>query len=258
MTHNAQSIEEIFTRKARIRAGKHIQGDGGYWAGGRCEWGGAHNLREDCQTLAKFFDDTTELKNAQKDLINFNSREEFDKNKKDLLAKTTQAINGLSVSTGSSTYVGGVCIIWKDFSEFLDSIIGDFRKEIESLKGDIENAQYEEAQELALIEQKEGELKQEIEENERKAASETDPDKKRKFIFLADQAKNEWKKLLEQKKKLKIANLGNNFNPDKHINDFIKAIKDSLGDGNTPKKDPFKDDDDPDAPPKPKGIITCI
>ena len=47
--------------------------------------------------------------------------------------------------------------------------------------------------------------------------------------------------------------MGNNFNPDKHINDFIKAIKDSIGDGNTPKKDPFKDDDDPYAPPKPKG-----
>ena len=45
--------------------------------------------------------------------------------------------------------------------------------------------------ELALIEQKEGELKQEIEENQRRAANETDPEKKRKFIFLADQAKEE-------------------------------------------------------------------
>jgi hypothetical protein len=44
---------------------------------------------------------------------------------------------------------------------------------------------------LALIEQKEAELKQEIEENQRKAASESDPEKKKKFIFLADQAKEE-------------------------------------------------------------------
>ncbi|CAI2187229.1 8990_t:CDS:2, partial [Funneliformis geosporum] len=159
----------------------------------------AHNLKEDCQTLAKFFDDTTELKNAQKDLINFNNREEFERNKQNLLTKTNQAINGLSVRTGSSTYIGGVC---------------DFRKEIESLKRDIENAQYEEAQELALIEQKEGELKQEIEENQRKAA--------------------------KKKKQLKISNLGDNFNPNKHIEDFIKAIEDSLSGGNTPKNNPFQ------------------
>ncbi|MCE8163187.1 MAG: hypothetical protein I3273_02890 [Candidatus Moeniiplasma glomeromycotorum] len=55
MTYTAQSIEEIFTRKAWVCTSKKIQGDGGYWAGGRCEYGGAHNLKEDCQTLAKFF-----------------------------------------------------------------------------------------------------------------------------------------------------------------------------------------------------------
>ncbi|CAG8623187.1 825_t:CDS:2, partial [Diversispora eburnea] len=117
--------------------------------GGRCEYGGAHNSREDCQTLAKFFEDISGLRNAQKDLINFNSREEFESNKQTLLNKTNQAISGLNMKTGD-----------------------DFRKDVESLKRDIENSQYEEAQELALIEQKEGELKQEIEENERKAANE--------------------------------------------------------------------------------------
>ncbi|MCE8163188.1 MAG: hypothetical protein I3273_02885 [Candidatus Moeniiplasma glomeromycotorum] len=61
-------------------------------------------------------------------------------------------------------------------------------------------------------------MKQEIEENKRKAASEVDP---------------------EKKKKLKIANLGNDFNPNRHINDFIKSIENSLGGGTAPKKDPF-------------------
>ncbi|CAG8651843.1 8775_t:CDS:2, partial [Ambispora gerdemannii] len=185
----------------------------------------AHNLREDCQTLARFFNDITELKNVQKDLINFNNRTEFEKNKQELLNKTNQILSGLTIKTGANTSIGGVCIIWDDFAEFMDSIVSDFRKEIESLKRDIEGTQYEEAQELALLEQKEGELKQEIEENERKAANEPDPEKKKKFIFLADEAKT---------------SLGDNFNPDKHINDFLKSIRDSLSGGNTPSKNPFK------------------
>jgi len=71
----------------------------------------AHNLQEDCQTLGKFFDDTTKLKNARKELTNFNNEEEFEKSKQDLLHKTNQALNGLQMKTGSSSSIGGVCII---------------------------------------------------------------------------------------------------------------------------------------------------
>lgn len=71
----------------------------------------AHNLQEDCQTLGKFFGDITELKDARKKLITFNSQEQFESNKRHLLNKANQALNGLQMKTGASTSVGGICII---------------------------------------------------------------------------------------------------------------------------------------------------
>ncbi|CAG8575040.1 10838_t:CDS:2 [Ambispora leptoticha] len=164
MTHNAKTIEELFTSAASLRISQkrrgddRYKGDAGYWDGGRCEYGGAHNLQEDCQTLAKFFDDITELKNAKVKLTTFNNQAEFEKNKQNLLSKVNQALGGLQMKTD------------------------DFRRETEALKTDIEKVAYSEAKELQKLNQEERKLQKEIEENERKARNETDPDKKKKHI----------------------------------------------------------------------------
>jgi hypothetical protein len=41
---------------------------------------------------------------------------------------------------------------------------------------------------------------------------------------------------LERKKQLKTARLGDNFNPDQHINDFLKAVENKLSSRNRPQR----------------------
>jgi hypothetical protein len=96
--------------------------------GGRCNWGSAHNLAEDCEKLSKFFDGIAELRNSRQELVKFNNQKEFEKNKKALLAKTDEAIKGLNMKTSNSTSIGGVCCIWGDFADRLKTILENFRR----------------------------------------------------------------------------------------------------------------------------------
>ena len=242
MTYKAEELETRFKKAATSRmsqkkAGKkEYENDADYWDGGRCNWGGAHNLKEDCETLGKFFTGITELRNARKELINFNNQQEFEKNKQSLLTKTAEAINGLNMKTSNSTSIAGVCIIWNDFVSVWKERLDEFRKDLELLKTNIENVPYNEAKELQKLNIEERALKREIEDNERKAKNETDENKKKQFLFLAEEAKEQWKKLLERKKQLKTASLGDNFNPDQHIDDFLKAVESKLSGRNRPQR----------------------
>jgi hypothetical protein len=53
---------------------------------------------------------------------------------------------------------------------------------------------------------------------------------------LAGQAKDKWKKLLERKKQLKTSRLGDDFNPDSHIDGFLKAVENKLSGRNRPQR----------------------
>ena len=240
--YTAQTIEQTIRGAARIRIYQKKTGksdyanDAGYWEGGRCNWGGTHNLAEDCERLAQFFTGITELKKSRQQLIQFNNQQEFDDNKRDLLTKTTEAINGLQMKTSNSTSIAGVCCIWSDFEEQFKSILDDFRKDLELLKKNIENVLYNEAKELQRLNIEERELKNQIEENERKARNELDDNKRKQFTLLVDEAKEDLKKLLERKSQLKTARLGDNFNPDQHIDDFLKAIENKLSGKNRPTR----------------------
>ena len=234
MTYNAQELRTKLKIMAQPRVNQKKLGDSryandaGYWEGGRCNWGAAHNFQEDCEKLAEFFSSITELKNARKELLTFNNQDEFVNNKQSLLEKVNEAINGLQMKTSSNSSIAGVCIIWEDFSDKLSLIIGDFRKDLELLKTDIERVEYNEAKELQKLLSDERKLQKEIEENERKARNEPDDNKRKQFIFLAGQAKDKWKKLLERKIQLKTARLGDDFNPDSHIDDFLKVVENKL------------------------------
>lgn len=240
--YTAQFIEGEFKRTAISRisqkkAGKsEYANDAGYWEGGRCNWGAAHNLAEDCQRLSEFFTGIVELRNSRQELIKFSNQQEFDSDKQKLLAKVDNALNGLQMRTSGNSSIAGVCIIWADFGDYFGKIIENFRKEIERLKTDIERVPYNEMKELQKLLSDERKLQKEIEENERKARNETDDNKKNQFIFLAGQAKDKWKKLLERKKQLKTARLGDNFNPDSHIDDFLKAVENKLSGKNRPSR----------------------
>ena len=178
--HTPKYLESWFKRIAIGRISSKKAGnsayanDAGYWDGGRCNWGAAHNLVEDCERLAEFFGGITELRDCRKELVNFSNQEEFEKNKQGLLTKTTEAINGLNVKTGNNTSIGGVCIIWSDFAKNFDSILNDFRRDLELLRTDIERVAYNEAKELQKLLSDERKLQKEIEENERKARNEPD------------------------------------------------------------------------------------
>src|SRR5439155_3615972 len=200
------------------------------------DYGGAHNLKEDCQKLSELFSGITEFRNCRKELVNFNNQEEFEKSKQKLLTKVNEAINGLQMITSNNSSVGGVCIILADFEHFVSPVVDNVRKEIEMLKSDIERVSYNEAKELQKLNSDERKLQKEIEENERKARNEPDNNKRKQFIFLAGQAKDKWKKLLERKKQLKSARLGDNFNPDQHIDDFLKAVESKLSGRNKPPR----------------------
>jgi hypothetical protein len=68
-------------------------------------------LKEDCQRLAKFFTKTSELKNSKRKLTSFESKEEFEALKKDLISQCNASIAGLQVETGANSSIGGVCLI---------------------------------------------------------------------------------------------------------------------------------------------------
>lgn len=249
-------IETSFKNAASIRINQKNRGeskyanDAGYWDGGRCNWGANHNLAEDCQTLASFFTGIAELRDARKELINFNNQQEFEKNKQNLLTKTNEALNGLNMKTSSSTSIGGVCIIWADFEKHFSSILNDFCKEVERLKSDIERVPYNEAKELQKLLSDERKLKNEIEENERRARNEPDEAKRKQFIFLANEAKSKWKKLLERKSQLKSSRLGDDFNPDQHIDNFLKELEKKLAPKNKLPRTPHNPTN-PNQPPTP-------
>ncbi|CAG8584316.1 9109_t:CDS:2 [Paraglomus brasilianum] len=172
---------------------------------------GAHNLQEDCQTLAKFFTKTSELKNTKRKLSSFENKEDFENLKQDLISQCNTSIAGLQTQTGANTSVGGVCIIWDDFVDHLKSILDDARSEIEKLKRDIERTTYDVARKLKRLKLEEKSLQKSIEENMKRAQNEKDPEKKRRFLILVDDDKKKLANNLEEQKKIRI---GDNLNID--------------------------------------------
>lgn len=230
MVYTARELEDSILRASAIRRikGDKTGGDDGYWTGGFCNWGGTHNLKEDCQKLVKFFDEIVQLRHVRKDLLNFTSEEEFEKVREDLIVKIDKIITNLSPERDSRDYIAGVCCIWNDFDDVLKGSLNNFHSAAVLLKKDIEKTPYNEIKELKKLEVEAKNLQKEIEENERKARNETDPDKKKHLIFFIDEAKEKLKKNLERKKQLKSSGLGDNFNPDQYINEFFTALEDKL------------------------------
>ena len=71
MPYNLEELERQFKNAGRSRKGrKKYANDANYWDGGRCEWGGGHNLREDCQTLMGSFNKMENLREIKEELKN--------------------------------------------------------------------------------------------------------------------------------------------------------------------------------------------
>ena len=76
---NAQDIKARFWTNSKSRPKDKAAGDAQYWNEGRCNWGGNHNLMEDCQTLASWANNVVSVEADSQELILALNESEFNK-----------------------------------------------------------------------------------------------------------------------------------------------------------------------------------
>jgi hypothetical protein len=113
---NAQDIKNRFwtNAAARRQAGDKSHGDAGYWTNGRCNWGGNHDLLEDCQTLANWANNIVSVESDTQDLTLALNEQEFNLKKQQLVSKIQDCINKCQVSSAWSIgrWKEGLIIYW--------------------------------------------------------------------------------------------------------------------------------------------------
>lgn len=121
----------------------------------------------------------------------------------------------------------GICIIWSDegMNKHVISKLNSFYGDLEKLKNDLEREDYKWVQELKQLQLEEKDINRRIEENKRKAMNEKDPAQK---ALLLQMIEEDGKKLKANLKKQQELSKKFNFDPNKRIDDLIKAIKDAI------------------------------
>ncbi|CAI2186048.1 16282_t:CDS:2, partial [Funneliformis geosporum] len=156
---------------------------------------GGHNLKTDCQTFANGFNKISGLRDIKEELKKCTSKSEYDAKKNNYIRQCEEALTGLSNNT-SSSYI--------------------FVQELKELELEI------------------NQITQKMEENKKKAMSETDPVKKAVLI----QSIEEDGLLLQQKykKKQELANKFN-FDPKKKVDNLIESMKKAIKKGKKKRTD---------------------
>lgn len=224
MPYNAGEIEKQFRDLGRSRKGrKKYANDASYWDGGRCNWGGGHSLREDCQTLAGSFGKMESLRDIKEELKKCTSKSEYDAKKNNYIRKCEESLRGLQEKSASSSMFG-ICIIWSDegMDKHVISKLNNFSNDLTKLKGELERESYKWVEELNQLNLEIGKLEAEIQKQRKEALDEKDPVRRGRILQLIE----ENGKILEgkYKKKQELANKFN-FDPKKKINDLIESIK---------------------------------
>lgn len=204
---NREDLKRRFFSEASERQAKKISNDATYWAGGRCEWGGSHNLDEDIDVLASFFnslakvdDDISEIKLSANEQI-------FIQRKQALVSKIQGLINRCRVT--ESTSIGGICIIWNDFfGRFLKKYLDRFSTRLTRQLGQIENLKPEHQQQLLQLEDDLRKAESKYNENLAKYNDpNATPEEKSKAIILVNEALDDIKKIKSKLKNNPLANL---------------------------------------------------
>lgn len=221
----AEDLKNTFLKITGYRQAQGVSGDANYWTGGRCNWGGSHNLMEDARCLESFFNSVAGINDDMENIKLSANEEIFISNKQQLINKIQGCIS--KCRTTSATSVGGICIIWNDFfGSFLKKYLDTFSGKLKRQLAVVEKLEPKHQQELLDLENQASAAKREYEENLRKA---DDPNlseqEKAEFIALANKAA---KKAEEIKKRIKNNPLtqASNFN-------FLDDIK-ALSSGNVP------------------------
>ena len=227
MIYTAEQLERNFKDLSRIRKGKEYENDAGYWTGGRCDWGGNHNLKEDCETLSKAFNKMESLREIKDELKKCTNKSEYNAKKANYIRKCEELISGLQAKTSSSSSMFGICIIWSDeaMDKHVISKLEIIRSSLVNLKSQLERENYKWVQELNKINQEVGKLEAEIQNQRKEALNEKDPVRRAKILQVIE----EKGKSLEEKyrKKQELSNKFN-FDPSKKIGDLINSIKNAL------------------------------
>lgn len=172
ISYDAQSIKNKFFAMTGSYRNKKKSGDGGYWTGGRCEWGAGHSLDEDIQKLVGTFNKTAEMSEAIASLKECSSSSEFLAHKNALLTKSQQAraeMSLQSIESNTGAY-SGLCIIWTDYTAtFLTPYITAFANDLDKQAEEISSLNYEELEQLETLQLEEQQIKGQIEDNYRQA-----------------------------------------------------------------------------------------
>lgn len=230
-TSAEQIKNQFFAFASSQRAGKE-SGDAGYWTGGCCNWGGSHNLIEDCQTLANFANGIANIGDEKQNLTLAVNEQEFNNKKQQLVNKLQECISKCQASDSYS--VASVCCIWNDFfgsflKPWLDGLKMKFQADLSQLQG----IEPKHQKEILQLESEIKEIEAKYKEAMTNAAKETDPAKKAKFISAAQNAEQELKKVKRQLSSNPLTKLIQ-YN---HLLNYVGDLE-KLFQGNVPKQPP--------------------
>jgi len=213
----------------RRNKGDKKDSDSGYWNGGRCNWGGSHNLQEDCETLANFFNEVASIANDVSEIKLAVNEQIFNQKKQALIDKIKSLNNKCQVSKSCS--IANICCIWNDyFGSFLKPFLDNFSSKLAKQINEVIKLEPKHQKEILELEKQAQELQSTYDDNVRKANDpNTSPEQKTKFLLLADEAANKAKALKSKIKANPLADLSRFSNLD-DLNVLLK--------GNITKKAP--------------------
>ena len=189
LTSAEQIKNQFFSHASCQRAGKE-SGDANYWTDGRCNWGGSHNLKEDCQKLADFANGVANISDEKQELTLAVNEEEFNSKKQQLISKLQDYVGKCQTSDTHS--IANVCCIWNDFfGSFLRPWLDGLRQKFQTDLQQLQTIEPKHQKEILELETKIKEAENKYSENMANATKETDPAKKVQFIATAQSAERE-------------------------------------------------------------------
>ncbi|WNE40232.1 MAG: hypothetical protein GBAus27B_000299 [Mycoplasmataceae bacterium] len=235
--YKATELERVFKNAGRARKSKkEFSNDAGYWEGGRCNWGGSHNLKEDCETLAKSLGKMESLGEIKRELEKCTDKDEYEAKKVNYIRKCQETLTGLQTKTSSSSSIFGICIIWTDeaMDKHVISKLEVCRKGLEKLKNDLENESYKWVQEIKQLKLEQQQIQKRMEENKKKATDKSLSPSER--ALLMQLIEDDGKKLKGNLEKQREIDKKFRFEPEKYVSDLIKKIKQAIEKGNKSKE----------------------
>lgn len=234
ISYDAGKIKNAFFSRCSARRAQQISGDGGYWTGGRCDWGAGHNLDEDINKLVSTFNKVADMSGAIASLKECSSANEFSAHKSALLAKCNQAIAEMNLGAIESNigYRDSLCIIWTDYTAtFLTPYITAFTNDLNRQMQEINSLNYEELVKLEALQLEEQKINKDIEEAYQKYNETTDPDEQANILMAIRSLKQKHEAVVSKI----MANPWNKvgeYDYTQGINNIIEALE--RGKGNNP------------------------